>query len=42
MLIGVVLTGLIVWFFSDVEFSLKDNRVGLIELKGSLSAPRIP
>ena len=34
MLIGVVLTGLIVWFFSDVEFSLKDNRVGLIELKG--------
>ena len=42
MLIGVVLTGLIVWFFSDVEFSLKDNRVGLIELKGVIVSSRRP
>ncbi|MGA2026105.1 MAG: signal peptide peptidase SppA [Syntrophobacteraceae bacterium] len=37
VVIGVVLTGVIVWLCSDFEFSLKDNRVGLIELKGTIT-----
>jgi protease-4 len=37
VVIGVVLTGVIVWLFSDVEFSVKGNRVGLIELKGTIT-----
>jgi protease IV len=36
VVIGVVLTGLIVWLVSDAEFSPKHNRVGLIELKGTI------
>lgn len=38
VVIGVVLTGVIVWLFSDVEFSVKGNRVGLIELKGTITS----
>ncbi len=36
VVIGVVLTGVIVWLVSGVEFSVKGNRVGLIELKGAI------
>jgi len=38
VVIGVVLTGVIVWLLSDVEFSVKGNRVGLIELKGTITS----
>ncbi len=30
------MTGVIVWLVSDVEFSVKGNRVGLIEIKGAI------
>jgi len=36
VVIGVVLTGVIVWLVSGVEFSIKGNRVGLIEVKGAI------
>jgi protease-4 len=36
VVIGVVLTGVIVWLVSGVEFSVKGNRVGLIEIKGAI------
>ena len=34
VVIGVVLTAVIVWLVSGVEFSVKGNRVGLVEVKG--------
>ena len=34
VVIGVLLTGVIVWLVSGVEFSVKGNRVGLVEVKG--------
>jgi protease IV len=36
VVIGVLLTGVIVWLVSGVEFSVKGNRVGLIDVKGTI------
>jgi len=36
VVIGVVLTAVIVWLVSGVEFSVKGNRVGLVEVKGAI------
>ncbi len=36
VVIGVILTGVIVWLVSDVDFSVKGNRVGVIEIKGTI------
>ncbi len=31
------MVGVIVWLFSDVEFSVKGNRVGVVEIKGTIT-----
>ncbi len=36
VVIGVVLTGVIVWLVSGAEFSVKGNRVGLVDIKGTI------
>ncbi len=36
MVIGAVLTGAIIWLVSGVDFSIKDNRVGEIDVKGTI------
>ena len=36
VVIGVVLTGVIVWLVSGVDLSVKGNRVGLIDIKGTI------
>ena len=36
VVIGVVLTAVIIWLVSGVDFSIKGNRVGLIEIKGTI------
>jgi protease-4 len=36
VLIGVLLAGVIAWLVSDVEFSTKGNRVGVIDIKGTI------
>ncbi|MGA2400120.1 MAG: signal peptide peptidase SppA [Syntrophobacteraceae bacterium] len=35
-LIGVILVAVIAWLVSDVDFSVKGNRVGVIEIKGTI------
>ncbi len=37
LLVFAMIVGVVAWYFSDIELSVKNNRVGVVEVKGTIT-----